>query len=1232
MKRRIVALALVVSCLIMGALTYSPAKATIVITPPSSLTPPGVPASQFSQTNANGMNIDQAETTYTSGDPRTLIAYIEGGINLHDKGFASKIDPALYVNWHSTPVPCTGTTLATATMIIGGVTKPCATYYSNSESDYDVNHDGVVNALDWKNDPRVTDSNGNGVIDPEDLIAAFSDGQVHDSTGFKNDIFGWDFYENQNDPATQDGAYGHADGQMDVLHSLCPNCMIMPIRAGDEALDAGSNLAQAWTYACTEGANIIVSVTADLGYSTAMMNAINYCNSKGVIMIESSNDFDSQDHQGGMHWPYVIPGNGLVSNVNGLPSSIVSTIPDRYWTRSDETSWGPHAMFSVATYGGSTSESTPTTGAVLGLILSEGYKAYDNHQIPAPLTGQQAVQILRETASPITSTALSWPGGPGDWNPQYGYGMPNVDLAMQQVANDQIPPTAQITSPEWYQMYDPTTTASVPITGSITDPSNGSFTWSLEAGIGETPSSWFPIGTGSGSGSYSGNVGNLNLSQIPASYYTSAMTLSTDKELSTADQYDVTLKLVVTDSNNLQGVDRRVIETIHDPSWVKGFPMYLGPGGESQPALVDLQGTGHLDIVFANSDGTISAIDPTTGKELPGWPQHTLPLVVAGNSVGVNFGDEEVLQPVAVGDLFHTGQLDVVVTSLSGHVYAFNAYGQELPGWPKVADKNVPTLAIPRPDNPYTRSPIQGAISPPQLADLTGNGTLDVIQTGLDGYIHVWQPDGTDLPGWPVKVTMPSNFQVKTGYNLINDSRLISGVAVAYFNGKNQPPSLVVRSQVTEVQGGGIQPLPLAFAMAYNLSGQELPGWPVQLQGLVEYYGSAMDALTEGISSPITLPTPTVDQVIIDPLWTTPYIVNGDGTIAGSIGNLGAAATSLLSVFQNTGLVLTPSKLPPDAPIPFDNYGSLGSLNGQLDYVSSEMGATSFAAGELVTSSGIGINNYEVAYPASVGINTISGYPTMRQGADFLGGPAVASVSSNGQEDIIDGGDGSTLTAYDGSGNVVPGFPKYTGGWVVGTPAVGDLFSTGSVDVVATTRDGYLMAWQTPGPTSANNQWWHGGGNDYNQNSYGVDTRPPGVIQNASWPGNSSTVSFIAPGNDWYSGQADHYNIILEPSGQVITEPATVSSGNVQTLSIPAGVTSVEIQAVDAAGNLATPVTVSIGAVGVSTSSGSPIPNALTAQTGKPIEFEVVMSMTLLLGGSFIILFLRKKQKRTNAA
>ena len=248
-----------------------------------------------------------------------MVAYIEGGVNW---ARASGIADHIYVNWKEVPIPCVGRTIATAVMpTLGGV--PCAPAWSDNPTFYALpTQDGsnvqqapdgqpVVDASDWSRDLRLHDANGNGYIDPEDLISAFScfdperlgdtgtvtrgallgtpaDGPAigtaswpggslactngaqdvsTDGSGFPHDISGWDFYDNNNDPATPDAAYPHSDDEMGATASYCPYCMIMPVKAGDEALDGTDELAEAWLFAGQTGASVITSVTADLGYS-----------------------------------------------------------------------------------------------------------------------------------------------------------------------------------------------------------------------------------------------------------------------------------------------------------------------------------------------------------------------------------------------------------------------------------------------------------------------------------------------------------------------------------------------------------------------------------------------------------------------------------------------------------------------------------------------------------------------------------------------------------------------------------------------------------------------------------------------------------------------------------------------------------------------------------------------------------------------------------------------------
>ncbi len=1113
---------------LLTALGASPAPASAA---GSCATPPVTPAGPC------GMGLEEAFTHYTTGEPSEVVAYIEGGINWHISQ-AKELVNSIYVNWHELPVPCTG-----STMVVGGETQSCHSVYTSSIADYDVNHDGTVNAEDWVNDPRVHDSNGNGYIDPEDLIVAFSDGVDHDHDGYVNDISGWDFYDNQNDPGTEDSTYDHSDGQMLVIHRECPKCMIMPVKAGDEALDMTDALAKAWLFAGDAGASEIVSVTADLGYSSFMREAISHLESKGVAMLESSNDFDSVDHQGGMFWPYVLPGNGA------LPTSNKES-----WTRSDFTSWGSHNVLTGATTGGSTSESTPTIGGAVALLQSYTRKAAAEHLISSPLSGPEAEQVLIATAKRITEANLPWPGGPGEWNPQYGYGIPNVYNAMKAVAANEVPPVGHIDSPAWYSLVDPTKTSSVKVTGTIEAPRSPSFHWVLQAGLGGNPQTWFTVGEGKGKGSFSGRLGTLKTSQIPESFWSAAFGLSKTKELETSEQYAVTFHLAVTDASGRVGVDRRAINVTHDPSWVKGFPLKLNAGGESQPALVDLQGTGRLDAVFGDSDGYVHAVDPKTHKELPGWPVHTEPESVLVSHEGVDPGYEPILFDVAVGDLDHTGSLSVVASTVDGKVFAWNEKGELEPGWPQTCDTGVTAPAIPRPALPYTRLPIKGAgAGGPVLFDMGGTGQLDVIEAGWDGYLHVWQPDGSNLPGWPVKVNLPEGFKPTAGYDAINDQKLETPPAVAYLEGPSKPPDLVIRPQYTETKGSGVQEAPFAFAFAYHSNGTPMTGWPVQIPGTIEYYGSAQEFITEGSSAPVAAEVAGTgvgpDDVAVAPAFTPPYLISGAGTLLGTFGSLP----------QFPFLA--------EVPIPFATTGAFGKVGGVLRFSLAEMGIASFVTTLETPNSGGALKDYEASYPAAGG-TSLPGFPATRQGTDFLGEPIIAPVTASGGASVVEGGDSNSLQANTSSGALAEGFPKWTTGWTLFSPAAGDLFSSGDVDVVANTREGYLFAWGTNGPQSENTQWWRAQHDEWNSGNYASVTRPPGAIRKAHWKAGAASAKFTAPGSTWYEGTPSSYQLKLEPQGTTVSAPATVPAGSAQKLAIPAGTTRVGIQAVGPTGLL----------------------------------------------------------------
>jgi hypothetical protein len=1114
-------------------------------------------ASNGTPVNADGptgMDLTDAFRVYGQGSPDIVIAYIEGGINWHGPGIQELADHS-YINWRDVPVPCTGDT-----MVVSGRTEPCHIVYTDQIADYDILHQGYVNVEEWKNDPRVHDANHNGILDPEDLIASFPNAGDRSGDGYRGDIAGWDFYDNQNDPATDDATYDHSDDQMLTALHACPRCMILPIRAGNEAIDRTSDLAKAWLYAYDAGARVIDSVTADLGYSTFMRQAIDFLWAHGVAMTEASNDFDSTDHQGGMFHQDVIPGNGVVARANNVQ-----------WTRSDETSWGPHNIVSVAGQS-STSASTGEMGGLLGLVMSYGLQAYRSGVLPAPFTGRQATQVLQETATRVTNPNLPWPGAPGEWNPQYGYGIVNMYGAGQMIAAGDVPPAPTITSPDWYSLYDPTRVQRVPVDAWIDNPYGKTVRWQLDYGLGPDPFRWTTIGTGSADGSYTGVVGTLNLSQIPQWFWTARFHLSSQKSLPTADEYDVTLRLQAWDGQGRRGVTRRVISVYHDPTWLRGFPLRFAGSGESQPALVDLQGGGHLDIVFGTTDGAVDAIDPATGRELPGWPVHTDPVPVIRSHPGVDPGDEPIVADVAVGDLFHTGHEDVVATTEAGRVYAWDAGGRLLPGWPRLLDRGVPALPIPRPADQYTRPPAIGALAAPVLVDLGGDGRLDIVQAGWDGYLHAFTPTGANVPGWPVRVALPASMTPPPGFVFIDDQKLEATPCVAYLFGRSQGPDIVIRSQQTWVRGGsGVQEGAVGFAFAYNAHGQLLPNWPVALPGAAEYYGSAQEFITEGTSSPVSAdPTGTgagPDIVAVGPVLSPPEVVDGAGQVIGVYGAAGHHGMA----FGGTGPAPHDNNPPyVDTTVAFATSGSFGKVDGVLRFAQAEVGALSLIRAELNDNSGAPIEEYEGMFPAAGGLAT-PGYPAPRQGLNFLGSPIFVDVTGSGQPDLVDGGDSSALNATNDIGQTVPGWPKWTTGWDVFAPSAGDLFGSGHTDLVMVTREGYLFAWATPGVPSGNDEWWRWQHDEHNSGNYETQTRPPGAATGLAFT--ATGVRFRLPGAVWYDGVVP--TVLVRYGDVTLTLHPGLLAGRMLSVAVPASVRSVTVQAVGRDGLLGLPVTVS---------------------------------------------------------
>ena len=101
----------------------------------------------------------------------------------------------------------------------------------------------------------------------------------------------------------------------------------------------------------------------------------------------------------------------------------------------------------------------------------------------------------------------------------------------------------------------------------------------------------------------------------------------------------------------------------------------------------------------------------------------------------------------------------------------------------------------------------------------------------------------------------------------------------------------------------------------------------------------------------------------------------------------------------------------------------------------------------------------------------LPGFPHQTRDLGFFVTPAIADVDADGRNEVVAGHGVSLLDAVNADGVDAPGWPKLTGGWVVGTPGFGDRDGNGTAEVAVVRRDGVLQVWNLPTKASALTEW-----------------------------------------------------------------------------------------------------------------------------------------------------------------
>ncbi|MEZ5350362.1 MAG: VCBS repeat-containing protein [Microthrixaceae bacterium] len=127
----------------------------------------------------------------------------------------------------------------------------------------------------------------------------------------------------------------------------------------------------------------------------------------------------------------------------------------------------------------------------------------------------------------------------------------------------------------------------------------------------------------------------------------------------------------------------------------------------------------------------------------------------------------------------------------------------------------------------------------------------------------------------------------------------------------------------------------------------------------------------------------------------------------------------------------------------------------------------------------------------------LRGLPRVTADLAFFVTPAIVDLDGDGSGEIVAGNGVQMLDAVgsgdpgDDAARIPTGWPKLTGGWTIGTPAMGDWDGDGTAEIAITRRDGPLLVWKTPTRSDAVGDWARYGGGPTNSGTPSSGQQPP---------------------------------------------------------------------------------------------------------------------------------------------
>ncbi len=1163
------------------------------------------------------------------GRPDVTVAILDTGIKWDQLGLRNK----LHLNTGELPLP----ERADASL--------CAAY--------DCNGDGVVNVEDYASDPRVTPliatpypgrSGPKGLITGQDLLRAFGTCQIdrsthqivggfpcapgahdNDGNGYANDIVGWNFFDNTNDPTDRSSyfaASNHGSGRAsdaaeqgdDGRGSIgtCPHCELMPIRVWDTFVSDGNTFGLGVTYATDNGVKVIEGADGSLYHSAFAEAASQYAYDHGAVQAYSGDDLNTANHNYPANYGHAMLIEGTVPDTVGLgkdapgppsqtPAPLAATItqlaiefkslgggtnaaPATYFRGANTTQYGGKSSISME--GPTGSVNTGKASGAAGLVISA---ALDHPGGPIVLRPDETREILEQTSERVTAANTAGagnadPGAPPtattpdtQWTTHFGWGRADMGAAVSVANSGKIPPEAAIDSPDWYA---PLTGDSTQITGLARArfaANGGQFHWKLLVGAGLAPASFTTVREGDSSGTVT-DFGAIDLNAVRSMLASAQVAPDPGGPVfaptNNPFQQQFTVQLEVFGQGiPTTGIDRRVLTTFKDPTLRPGYPKRLGTGGEAPIRYADLNGDNRRELIVPTEDGTVHAYEPD-GSELAGWPVHTqVQSAALGHQATpalstVGSPHEPPRGPV-VADLAGDGRPDVI-TAAGIHIYAWHGDGTPVAGFPVSSNLNFCGPAL---ESQSLHHPKCGFLATPAVGHIEGpRGPLDIVAPALDGHLYAFRPNGTPVPGYPIALVDPA--QLAKGTEMVAES--INEPALGDLHHANGTDDIVVATN--EFYGGSSGGSDVSFSGALGSAaggstrvyavdgptGKFLPGWPIAIPGIIQ---NVLPLIGPG-HDPAIAKINGATQIFASATGGSLQEYNVDGSAGRTIqqnddsGGNATDKSGALNLFESA---------------------SVGDLlgTGTPDVVKYHI-TLNQAANLLLVGQNQPYNHLIGAYDAATG-KSLPAFPTVTDDYQFLSSSNVARVTGSGPTNQVVAGTAlGLLHAYDGAtGLDTPnsGFPKQTGGWLFAPAAVSD-----DQRVADITREGYLFEWSDGGaPTCQPAGQWpsfrHDPQSSGNYNHDGIPPDAPGGLALTKLASGRYRLSFSGPGNNGRCGTPGQpYVASVDGAGVGLSVPVAAGARFTQDIALPNAGHTLVVAARDGAGNLGYPISVTLPA------------------------------------------------------